>query len=429
MENIILTNAKLIDGNIVNLIINDGKIEKITKTLKTSDKTTDKTINIKENIIIPGLIDTHVHFRDPGLTYKETWKTGSQAAAHGGFTTVIDMPNTNPQTNTKKAFIDKKQNAQKNSTVDFALHAGVKTQKDVNEILPEKPASYKIFMDLYDNNTLDEMFKYVSTTNKPLTLHCEDKTIVDHNIKTLKKDPANSENMITYSYARSAMAEAIAVNRAIELAQKYNNKIHICHLSCRETLELVHAAEDKIDITIEATPHHLFLDNNTYITYGSRAKTNPPLRDKAHNITINDLNEFDQIGTDHAPHTMEEKTQDTWNTMSGIPNLETTLKLLLTAVNMGNITLKDVVEKTSQNPAKIFNIPNKGAIQVGYDGDITVIDMKAEGTINPETFYTKGKYTPFENMTYKGNNIMTINRGNIISENDEVYENQAKYVY
>ena len=128
MENIILTNAKLIDGNIVNLIINDEKIEKITKTLKTSDKTTDKTINIKENIIIPGLIDTHVHFRDPGLTYKETWKTGSQAAAHGGFTTVIDMPNTNPQTNTKKAFIDKKQNAQKNSTVDFALHAGVKTQ-------------------------------------------------------------------------------------------------------------------------------------------------------------------------------------------------------------------------------------------------------------------------------------------------------------
>lgn len=429
MGNIILKNAKLTNNNITNLIIEEGKIKKITKTLKKSDTTTDKIIDIKENIIIPGLIDTHVHFRDPGFPKKETWKTGSQAAAHGGYTTVIDMPNTNPATNTKKAFQDKKQKAQKNSTVDFALHAGVKTQKDVNEILPLKPASYKIFMDLHTNKQLDEMFKYVAQTKKPLTLHAEDKQIIEHNIKTLKKDPKNKINMTTYSQARSAVAELIAVNRAIELAEKHGNKIHICHLSTNDTLQLIHMAKNKINITTEATPHHLYLDNSTYITYGGKAKTNPPLRDTTHKININQINEFDQIATDHAPHTMEEKTKDTWNTLSGIPNLETTLKLLLTSAHYGTITLDEIIQKTSMKPAEIFNIPNKGKIEEGYDADITVIDMKEEGKIKPDEFYTKGKYTPFENMPYKGNNIMTINRGNIISEYDEVYENKPKYIY
>ncbi len=429
MSNMILKNCKTTDNKIINLIIENGKIKKITTELLQSDKTTDNIININENYIIPGLIDPHVHLRDPGLTHKEDWTTGSQAAAHGGYTTIIDMPNTKPQTDTLQNFIEKKEIAKKKSYVDYALHAGVKTGKDVMEILNEKPASYKIFMDLYENNELFEMFKYVSKTKKPLSLHCEDKTIVDYNIKTLSSNPENDNKTITYSYARSALAELISVNRAIEYAKKLNLQLHLCHISTRQTLELIHEAKTKLNISIEATPHHIFLDNSIYESYGIKAKTNPPLRDKNYNISLEYLNEFDSIGTDHAPHTLEEKQKNTWTSAAGIPGLENTLPLLLTEVNNNRLSLNEIVRLTSYNPSKIFKIPDKGEIKVGYDADITVLDMKQEGKIDIDTFYTKGKYTPFEDRTFIGKNIMTINRGNIVCENDEVIKHESNYVY
>lgn len=429
MSNLVLKNCKTIDNKIVNIIIENGIIKDIKKTILPSEKETDTICDIKENIIIPGLIDTHVHLRDPGMTQKETWTTGTQAAAHGGYTTIIDMPNTLPATDTKKAFQEKRNIATKKSYVDFGLHAGVKTRQDVMDIMSEKPASYKIFMDLYTNKQLDEMFNYVSQTNKPLSLHCEDKTLVDYNIKTMKKNPLNKNKTITYSYARSALAELIAVNRAIELAKKYKLQLHLCHISTRQTLELIHEAKEKLNISIEATPHHIFLDNTTYERYGVKAKTNPPLRDSNYNITIDNLNEFDSIGTDHAPHTIEKKEKDTWKSAAGIPGLETALKLLLTEVNNKRLTLEQLVKLTSTNPANIFNIPNKGKIKKGYDADITVINMKETGKISIENTYTKAKYTPFENRDYVGSNIMTINRGNIISQDNDVYKYDSKYIY
>jgi len=429
MGNLILKNCKTIKNDIVNIIIEEGKIKEIKKELLSSDKTTDKIIDIEEKIVIPGLIDPHVHFRDPGLTHKEDWKSGSQAAAHGGYTTVIDMPNTIPQTDTLKAFKEKKEIAKKKSVVDFAIHAGVKTQKDVDEILNEKPAAYKIFMDLHDNDQLYQMFEYVSKTGKPLCLHCEDKNLVDYNIKTLSSDKSNDSKTITYSYARSALAELIAVNRAIEYAKKLGLQIHLCHISTRQTLELIHEARNSTNITIEATPHHLFLDNSVYESYGIKAKTNPPLRDVNYNISLSHLNEFDSIGTDHAPHTLEEKQKNTWTSAAGIPGLEVTLPLLLTEVNNNNLTLEEVVKLTSYNPSKIFKIPQKGSIEVGYDGDITVLDMKREGRINVDNWYTQGKYSPFDNRPFVGCNVMTINRGNVICDEDNVIENKSKYVY
>ncbi len=429
MGDLILKNCKTIENDIVNLIIEDGKIKDITKELLTSDKNTDKIIDLEEKIIIPGLIDPHVHLRDPGLTHKEDWESGSKAAAHGGYTTIIDMPNTVPQTNTPKAFKEKKEIASKKSYVDFALHAGVKTRKDVEEILKEKPAAYKIFMDLHEIDELYQMFEYVSKTGKPLCLHCEDKNLVDYNIKKLSGNPDNASKTITYSYARNALAELIAVNRAIEFAKRLNLQIHLCHISTRQTLELIHEARTSTNITIEATPHHLFLDNSVYETYGIKAKTNPPLRDKNYNITLDLLKEFDSIGTDHAPHTLEEKQKDTWTSAAGIPGLEATLPLLLTEVNNNKLTLNEVVRLTSYNPSKIFKIPDKGLIEVGYDADITVLDMKKEGKIDVDEWYTQGKYTPFENKEYVGCNVMTINRGNIICNENEVIKNENKYVF
>ncbi len=429
MPDIILKNCKTINNTVENIIIENGKIKEIKKTLSASDKSFDKIIDIKENIILPGLIDPHVHLRDPGLTHKENWKTGTMAAAHGGYTTVIDMPNTSPLTDTLRNFKDKKEIATKKAIVDFGLNAGVKTQKDVLEINKEKPASYKIFMDLHTDEQLDKMFSYIKPTGKPLMLHCEDKQLVDYNTKYLQENPENKKITKTYSYARSALAEVIAVHKAIELAKKYELQIHLCHISTRQTFELIHPVKNELNISLEVTPHHLFLDNSIYDTYGIKAKTNPPLKDKKYCVTLNNINEFDSIGTDHAPHTIEEKEKDTWSSSAGIPGLEVTLKLLLTEVNKNNLSLQTVQKLVCEKPAEIFRIPNKGQIKEGYDADITVIDMNKTGKINPDEFYSKAKFTPFENREYTGTNIMTISRGTVISEEDNVYKNNGQYIY
>lgn len=428
MNNMLLKNCKFTDNKIKNIIIEDGKIKKISSVIKESEKNTDEIIDLKGKIVIPGLIDPHVHFRDPGLTKKETWETGSMAGAHGGYTTVIDMPNTNPPTDTLEAFKEKKEIALKKSYCDFGLQAGVRTKKDVDKILREKPAAYKIFMDLYTVDQLDEMFSYINDTGKVLCLHCEDHQLVQYYTNKLKEDSDNRNDTKVYSQARSEVAELIAVNRAIELGLKYNLQLHLCHISSNQTLKYLEAYKNE-KVSFEATPHHIFLDNSIYDSYGPKAKTNPPLRNKKYALSIADLNKFDSMGTDHAPHTLEEKEKDTWQTASGIPGLEVTLKLLLTEVNNKRLTLDDVTRLTSKNPAKIFNIKNKGELKEGYDADITVIDLDKEGKIDVDEFYTKGKYTPFEDRPYHGDRIMTIKGGEIISTEDDVIKTEAKYIY
>ena len=429
MNNLILKNCKFSDKQIKNIIIEDGKIKRITKTLNKSDLNSDSIIDIKENIVIPGLIDSHVHFRDPELTYKEDWSTGSMAAVHGGYTTVIDMPNTSPQTDTLKNFKEKKDIALKKSYCDFALQAGVKSKKDVDEILTENPASFKIFMDLYSDAQLDEMFGYIENTGKLLCLHCEDQRLVKYYTEKLKKNPDNDSDTKAYSQARSEIAELVSVHKAISYAKKYNLQLHLCHISSNQTLKYVDAYKENLKLSIEATPHHIFLDNSIYDTYGSKAKTNPPLTNKKYALSVADLCRFDSIGTDHAPHTLEEKSKDTWSSAAGIPGLEVTMKLLLTQVNKNNLSLDEIIRLTSTNPARIFKIENKGKLEEGYDADICVIDLNKKGKVDVDEFYTRAKYTPFEGMEYFGDSIMTINRGEIVCEDDEVIKHDVKYVY
>ncbi|MDO5851102.1 MAG: dihydroorotase family protein [Methanobacteriaceae archaeon] len=427
MTNLLLKNCKIIPENtIVDIQIEDNKIIKISKTTPKTLQA-DKVIDLKEKIVLPGLIDTHVHFRDPGQTYKESWKTGSQSAAHGGYTTVIDMPNTTPNTNTAKRFKEKQEIANKKSIIDYGLHAGINTSKDIKELSKLKPASFKIFMDLYTDDKLKELFKIISDTGKILTLHCEDKEIIEHSTK--KQKEVQNAKPIAYTKARPALAEIISIEKAIQFAKENKQQLHICHVSTRKSVELIKIAQKQIKITMEVTPHHLFLDSTSYNTFKTKAKTNPPLRSLSDNIKLEQLNEFNSIATDHAPHTIEEKTEGTWNSAAGIPGLETTLPLLLTEVNKGNIKLDLIQEKLCENPAKIFNIPNKGFIKEGYDADLIVLNMKLEGKINSDNFYTKGKYTPFEKRNYKGDSILTIQKGNIIVENNEVYKNKGNYIY
>ncbi len=412
---LVLKNCKLVDKTGEFYIkIEDEKIADISKTPITGDE----TIDIKNNYILPGFIDPHIHFRDPGLTQKEDFKTGSMSAANGGFTTVIDMPNTLPKTNTYKALKEKIKIAQEKSIVNFELQAGHNTLEEMKKMIELNPIAFKVFMDLESDESLEEIFsnlgelKNTTDYNGLVAVHCEKKSIVE--LETNKLKQKNENNPIDYSYARPAISEDESVKQAIELAGENNLRLHICHLSSSKSLDLAKNASKKQAVSWEFTPHHLLLDNSAYNIYGTFIKTNPPLREKQDSINLTHLDSTSIIGTDHAPHTLEDKSKGVWNSSPGIPNLETVVPLLLTEVNKGNIDFGIIPKIFSENAAKVYGLENKGQIAIGKDADFTVIDLKKEGKFNIDEFKTKAEYSPFDGWNYIGMPVMTIVNGKTV---------------
>ena len=411
---LVLKNCRFVDKTgEYDIKIEDGKIADISKTPIKADETVD----MKNNFVLPGFIDPHIHFRDPGLTQKEDFKTGSQAAANGGFTTVIDMPNTIPKTNTYKALKEKIQIAKSKSVVNFELQAGHNTLEEMERMVELNPISFKVFMDLESDESLERIFHDLSLLkqntdyNGLVATHCEKKSIVESETERLKRE---ENDAIDYTYARPAQSEDESVMQAIELARANDLRLHICHLSSAKSLSLAESASKSMPVSWEFTPHHLLLDNSAYNVYGTFIKTNPPLRPKDESVKISDLDERSIIGTDHAPHTLEDKTKGTWESSPGIPNLETVVPLLLTEVNRGNIDLKIIPKIFSQNAAEVYGLKNKGKIEIGYNADLTVIDLKQKGKFNIDEFKTKAEYSPFDGWEYEGLPIMTIVNGKIV---------------
>ena len=412
---LIIKNCRLV-GKLgdYNIKVEDGKITDISKTPLKGDE----TIDIKNNYLMPGFIDPHIHFRDPGLTQKEDFKTGSLSASNGGFTTVIDMPNTVPKTNTYKALKEKIQIAKNKSIVNFELQAGTNTLEEMKKMITLNPISFKIFMDLENDESLESIFKDLSilkdTTdyNGLVATHCEKKSIVERETEILKQKGEN--NAIDYTYARPTVSEDESVKQAIELAKANDLRLHICHLSSSKSLSMAKTASKSMAVSWEFTPHHLLLDNTAYDVYGTFIKTNPPLRPKDESVRITDLDENSIIGTDHAPHTLEDKTKGVWDSSPGIPNLETVVPLMLTEVNNGNIDLNIIPKIFSENAAKVYGLENKGEIAIGKDADFTVIDLKREGKFDIDEFETKAEYSPFDGWNYTGTAIMTIVNGKVV---------------
>jgi len=412
---LVLKNCKLINKNgQYHIKVKDGKISDISKQPLKGDN----IIDIKDNYVLSGFIDPHIHFRDPGLTQKEDFKSGSESAANGGFTTVIDMPNTIPKTNTYKALKEKINIAKSKSLVNFELQAEPNDLKEMEKMMELNPISFKVFMDLKTDEELNEIFKNLSILkdktdyNGLVATHCEKKSIVESETKKLKEKTEN--NAIDYTYARPVNSEDESVKQAINLAKENNLKLHICHLSSSKSLEMAKNESNNMNISWEFTPHHLLLDNQAYNKYGTIIKTNPPLREKQDSVRVSDLDETSIIGTDHAPHTLDDKNKGVWNSSPGIPNLETVVPLLLTEVNKGNISLELIPKILSENAAKVYNLKNKGRIDIGYDGDFTVIDLKQKGTFNMDEFKTKAEYSPFDGWNYCGKAVMTIVKGKIV---------------
>ena len=414
---LVIKNCKLVD-NVGEFFIKveDGKISDISKTPLKGDN----IIDIKNNYILPGFIDPHIHFRDPGLTQKEDFRTGSLSAANGGFATVIDMPNTVPKTNTYKALKEKIKIAESKSIVNFELQAGHNTLEEMEKMMELKPVSFKVFMDLETDDNLEKIFQDLSQLrestdyNGLVATHCEKKSIVESETDKLKQKDENKT--IDYSYARPAESEDESVKQAISLAKRNNLRLHICHLSSIKSLEAAKNASKNMPVSWEFTPHHLLLDNTAYDIYGTFLKTNPPLREKESSVRIADIDGDSVIGTDHAPHTLEDKAKGVWDSSPGIPNLETVVPLILTEVNKGKLDFNLIPKIFSENAARIYGLENKGKIAIGKDADFTIVDLKRKGKFNIEEFKTKAEYSPFDNWEYVGAPIMTIVNGKVVMD-------------
>ena len=412
---LVLKNCRLADEVGEHFIkVDDGKITGISKTpLEAAE-----TIDIEGNYVLPGFIDPHIHFRDPGLTQKEDFKTGSMAAANGGFATVIDMPNTLPKTNTYRALEEKIKIAKSKSVVNFELQVGHSNLDEMKKMMKLNPISVKVFMDLESDESLEKIFhdlsilKETTSYNGLVATHCEKKSIVESETERLKQNEENPA--IDYTYARPTKSEDESVKQAIELARANDLRLHICHLSSSKSLSIAKSASKSMPVSWEFTPHHLLLDNSAYNIYGTFIKTNPPLRPEEDSVRIGNLDEESIIGTDHAPHTLEDKTKGTWASSPGIPNLETVVPLLLTEVNNGNLDFKLIPKIFSENAAKVYGLNSKGKIEIGYDADFTVIDLKREGKFDISEFKTKAEYSPFDGWEYKGLPIMTIVNGKVV---------------
>ncbi|MBI2545630.1 dihydroorotase [Candidatus Woesearchaeota archaeon] len=424
----ILDRGKLKESHI---FIRQGKIKSIGKAERAQ-----KTIEAEGNIVIPGLIDCHVHFRQPGGEQKEDFYSGSRAAAKGGITSIFDMPNTNPATTTLAALKQKRELAKRHCIVNYGLHFGA-TPDNADMVRKADTKSVKIYMGSSTGNllvntpeALARIFMAAKQSGKVCMVHAEDEECLRNLKEMYKEQTANHAEAELHTKIRDSSCAAKAIKDALRLQAKIGNKLYFCHTSTKEEMALLRKAKQRsTKVFCEVTPHHLFLDVRAYRKYGNFVKVNPPLRHAEDREAlwkgIAD-GTVDTISTDHAPHLPEEKGQGYWDAPSGMPGVETMLPLLLDAVNKGKLSLTKVVELTAWNPAKIFGIVNKGYIKVGYDADLVLADMNLSTRL--ESIESKSKWSPFQDMILQGWPVVTIINGDIAYYRGALYNTRGKPV-
>lgn len=386
----LVKNCKLVVENnqeiIRDILIEDGVITKIDENIQAEGH---EIVDAQSNYVLPGIIDVHTHMRDPGLTHKEDFTSGSKACARGGVTTFIDMPNTIPVTVTEKALMDKKDMMVGRSYVDYGFHFGGSKKDNSEEIkkVLDKVASTKIFLNMSTGDML-----------------IEDEKVV--------------ENIFRESKIISVHAEEGMVEKAIEFSKKYDKELYLCHLSKASEIELLREAKaEGVKVFGEVTPHHLFLNvDDVNATERSKMllRMKPELKEKSDNEALWKAladGTLDSIGTDHAPHLIEEKLA---KLTYGVPSVENSLEMMLNGVKENKITFERLIEVMCKNPAKIFKIKNKGDIAVGYDGDLVIVDINDNSPIKDDKVITKANWTPFENCNRGGRVLTTILRGEIV---------------
>ena len=376
--------------------------------------------------ILPGLIDTQVHFREPGLDHKECLETGMMAAAMGGITGIFEMPNTNPLTITPETFADKMARADKGAWTDYAFYFGGTAQNAKN--LPEWEnlpgvCGIKIFMGSSTGDLLvasdEDVEAVVANGKRVIAVHAEDEMMMKENkIKIL----GDSTDVGMHHKWRSEEGCLSATTRLVRIARKHGRRIHVLHITTKQEMEFL--AKNKDIASVEVLPNHLSLHApECYERLGTLAQQNPPIREKHHQDALwNAITDgtVDILGSDHAPHTMEEKQKTYPNSPSGTPGVQTLVPVMLTHVKNGKLTLERLVDMMTAGPQRIHQIANKGRIARGYDADFTIVDLNKKKTITNAQQKSRSPWTPFDGMEATGWPIMTIIRGHTVMRDDEL---------
>lgn len=394
-------------------------------------------VDVSGHHLIPGGIDMHVHFREPGYTHKEDWGTGTQAAAMGGVTTVFEMPNTNPPTRSVTELRQKQECARK-ACVDFGLY-GLLAEDNIDEIpgLIEAGANaFKCFMGNTFGNlpspstgAMLEGFELIAASGLRISLHAETASIMAW--RQAKLEAAGLNAPLHHIAARPEVVAIEAVARAAILAEWTGARIHVLHISSAGELRpLAEAKVRGVDVTGETCPCYLFLDSRDYDRLGSIIRVNPPVREEKDSKAIWDALQsgvVDMIATDHAPHTPEEKRKDIiWQADCGFPGVETQMPLMLTEVAAGRMTLEHYVRISSANPARAFGLyPMKGRLAVGAHADIAVLDMAREEIVQAARLHSRGKITPFEGRKTVGAPVHTLVRGRFVQRDRTLVPDMA----
>ena len=426
MLDLIIKNGKCyINGKLEykDIAVKDGKILKIGENLGD----TKEIYDAKEQLVLPGCIDTQTHFREPGSTDTEDLHSGSRAAIAGGITAVFEMPNTNPPTSNIKEFQRKLDLAKNRMYCNYAFYFGA-TADNVNQLAKlndlEGCCGIKLFAGSSTGNLLvadeKDIDKVFQNSSKVVAVHSEDEEILNKNKKLIKNGDVHS-----HPVWRSEEAAMSSTRRIVRIAERYNKKAHVLHISTKQEIDFL--SQHKGNITFEITPQHLTIyAPDCYDKLGTYAQMNPPLRDKSHYDRFwyavkNNLN--DTIGSDHAPHLKVNKDKEYPNSPSGMPGVQTLLPVMLHHVNDGKLSLKQLINLVCENPIKIFGIKNKGFIKKGYDADFTIVDMNKDIKIQNINIESKCGWSPFDGFTFKGSPVATIINGKIKMLNGKILGN------
>lgn len=413
------------------LAVKDGVIVAVAEDARMP--AARRTIDASGRYVIPGCIDSHVHFREPGYTHKEDWETGTAAAACGGVTTVFEMPNTDPPTGTVAALKQKQELAGAKAYVDFGIY-GLLDENNLDQLEPlidAGAAAFKCFMGNTFGNlpapsdgAMLEGFEILARRGMRCTVHAENASIMAR--RQAQLEAAGRTDPLAHLAARPAICAIEAVGRAIAFAEWTGCRLHIAHKSSKDALYLVRDAKARgVDVTVETCPQYLLLTTEDMKRQGGILRVNPPIREPGHGEALWDAlrdGTIDMIATDHAPHTPEEKTRASiWKCDCGFPGVETQMKLMLTEMNAGRMSLNDYVRWTARNPALAWGLyPQKGALQVGSDADIVIVDPECEQRIDQARLHSRSRISPWHGRLVKGAAVTTIVRGRIVMDNGEL---------
>ena len=423
MYDLILKNCKIVNENSVfesDIAIKNSRIEKISKDISSETK---EVVEVNGRYVIPGLIDDQVHFREPGLTHKGEIATESKAGLAGGVTSFFEMPNVNPTTTTNENLTKKFELASTRSLSNYSFHLGA-SNTNIEEIKRadiHQASALKVFMGastgdmlVDDLDALDDIFNH-----SPLIVvtHCEDQKTVEKNEKLFDEKYGENVSAEHHHLIRDVDSCYLSSSLAVDLAKKYDADLHVFHLTTEKEMDLFTAGDiDGKKITAEVCVHHMFFNESFYSKLGNQIKCNPSIKyesDRAALIKALLENKIDIIATDHAPHTWDEKNKAYTEAPAGLPLVQHGMQILMDFYNQDVMSLETIVEKTSHNVAKRFQIKDRGYIREGYYADIAILDLDKPYTVTKENILYKCGWSPFEGHDFKSSIFMTIVNGNI----------------